>query len=100
MNRNQIIIKKVLNELAKAEQKFPGFPIDPLHASSIIVEELGELQQACLKWTYEGGYIEPVAVEALHTAAMALRFLFNIKFMKCNPSQQKYSKRLRKKNEH
>lgn len=78
----------VFEELRRAERKFPGFPTDPVHAAAILAEEVGELQQACLKWTYEGGNLEDVKKEAVQSAAMALRFLFNIESLRCRPSEQ------------
>lgn len=68
----------VLESLIKAKTKFPEWPIDPVHAAAIVVEEAGELQQAALQYCYEDGGIEQIKKEALHTAAMAFRILQNI----------------------
>ena len=62
-------------EVEKAERKFPWWPDDPIHAAAIVVEEAGELQQAALQFCYEDGTLEKMEKEALHTAAMAHRFL-------------------------
>lgn len=67
----------VQEELKRARAKFPLFPSDPIHAAAIVVEEAGELQQAALQYTYEGGDAGNMDKEALHTAAMAFRFLMN-----------------------
>ena len=75
-------------ELEAAERKFKTFPIDPLHASAILAEEAGELQQAALKLTYEQGTWHHMREEAIQVGAMALRFLLNIEHMKCRPSEQ------------
>ncbi len=75
------LVGLVFAELYRAEEKFPGFPADPVHAIAIVAEELGELTRAVLRWTYEGGGLEGgggVGQEAVQTAAMALRFLFNL----------------------
>lgn len=82
-------VTEVFAELGRAERKFPGFPTDPVHAAAILAEECGELQQACLQWTYEGGSLAAVTKEAVQSAAMALRFLFNVQQMECRPSEQR-----------
>jgi hypothetical protein len=81
-------IEMVFEELRRAERKFPGFPTDPIHAAAVLAEEVGELQQACLQWTYEGGSLEDVTKEAVQSAAMALRFLFNMESLRRRPSDQ------------
>jgi len=81
-------IGMVFDELRRAEHKFPGFPTDPIHAAAVLAEEVGELQKACLQWTYEGGNLDNVTVEAVQSAAMALRFLFNIESLRRRPSDQ------------
>lgn len=72
------VIELVLEELAKAEEKHPGWPEDPFHALAILSEEVGELNQAVLQYTYEEGTSAAVKKEALQTAAMALRFLMGL----------------------
>ena len=42
------IIDEVLTEIARATEKFPGWPTDPLHALAVLGEEFGELTQAML----------------------------------------------------
>jgi hypothetical protein len=81
-------VSSIFEELRIAERNFPGFPIDPIHASAVLAEECGELQQACLQLTYEGGSIDHVRKEAVQTAAMAFRFLFHIDRYKIRPSEQ------------
>jgi hypothetical protein len=81
-------VEMVFEGLRRAERKFPGFPIDPIHAAAVLAEEVGELQQACLQWTYEGGSLEDVTKEAIQSAAMALRFLFNMESLQRRPSDQ------------
>jgi hypothetical protein len=71
----------VLDEITRAVRKFSLYPTDCIHASAVVSEECGELVRACLQWTYEGGNITDVRKEAIHTAAMAIRFLANLETM-------------------
>ena len=77
--RKEQIIKDVFAELKRAEEKFPGFPKDPIHAACVLAEENGELQKAVLQWTYEKCSVMDVRAEAIQVAAMALRFLFSLR---------------------
>ena len=81
-------IQLVLGELDKAEEKFPTFPTDPIHAAGVVGEESGELQQAALQWTYETGDRTHCIKEAIQTAAMALRFIIAAQDMGPRPSYQ------------
>lgn len=67
-------------EVLKATEKFPTWPTDPLHALAVLGEEYGELTKAVLQVTYEPhkASYRDVAVEALQTAAMAIRFLMSL----------------------
>ena len=78
----------ILNELQRAEKKFPGFPTDPIHAAAIVVEEAGELQRAALQVTYEKGSWPDLFSEAVQVGAMAVRFIINLQNMKERPSEQ------------
>ena len=80
------LISEVFSELRRAEGKHPSFPTDPLHAVAIVGEEFGELTKAVLQQTYEPHKQESDAVkkEAIQTAAMALRFLFNLENLQFN----------------
>lgn len=65
-------------ELAFAKKKFPLWPIDPLHATTIIAEEVGELHKATLQHVYEankGVTLEDVREEAIQSIAMLVRFV-------------------------
>lgn len=68
---------EIYEELERAVVKFPLWPTDPLHAAAVIAEELGELQQAILQVMYEPGKatLINVHIEAIQTAAMAIRFV-------------------------
>jgi len=81
-------LSSIRGELEEAERKFPSFPTDPVHAAAIVVEEAGELQQAALQFTYEGGGWAELHNEAVQVGAMALRFLCHIDSMKSRPSEQ------------
>jgi hypothetical protein len=78
------IVDEVIEELRFATAKYPHWPCDSIHAAGIVVEESGELMQACLDHAYEamnhaGKDTERrMRQEAVQTAAMALRFLVNL----------------------
>jgi hypothetical protein len=71
------IFDEIKAEYERAEEKFPIWPDDPIHAAAIVGEESGELLQAALQCEYEDGDAESMVKEAIHTAAMAVRFLMN-----------------------
>lgn len=82
-------VSDVLEELDRAMQRFPSWPTDPIHAATIIGEELGELQQAVLQRSYGPVVgLDKVKEEAVQTAAMAVRFLLSIHEYKFAPSDQ------------
>jgi len=66
-----------LSELDRAEKLHPVWPPNLIHAGMIVSEENGELVQAILNHHERKGTREQIAAEAVHTAAMALRFLKN-----------------------
>lgn len=70
----------VIVELHKAMRKFPTWPTDPLHALAVLGEEFGELNKAMLQLVYEPHKTSPheVRLEAVQTAAMALRLLVSL----------------------
>jgi len=82
-------VKYLVDELERAERKFPSWPIDAVHAAAIVCEEAGELQQAALQFTYENGADHKMFAEAVHVGAMALRFLLNINLLRVCPSEQR-----------
>lgn len=84
-----LILHDVLNEIDRAESKFPEFPTDPVHAAAVVAEEAGELVQACLELTYEKGLYCDVKAEAIQVAAMAFRFLHKFGNLQTRPSEQK-----------
>lgn len=64
-------------EKARAIQKFPLWPTDPLHAFGIVQEEAGEVQKAILQSCYEPHKSDMASVyhETIQLAAMVERFL-------------------------
>jgi len=83
------VFAEVEEEILSAERKFPTFPTDVIHASAIVNEEAGELSAAALQVTYEGNTWEHVRLEAVQTAAMAVRFLLMFKDLESRESSQK-----------
>lgn len=63
-----------VEEVTKAEEKFPWWPKDIVHAVAILQEECGELVKACLDFYYNRGTIEQVKKEMVQAGAMVLRF--------------------------
>lgn len=76
------IVVKVHEELKRAEEKHPHFPVDIIHMVSIMNEESGEAVRAGLNYFYEQGDIEEVKNELIQTAAMCFRCLQNIEKLK------------------
>lgn len=74
------MIESVIAELEKATTKFPTWPTDPLHALAVLGEEFGELTKEMLQLTYEPHKTSPesVRLEAIQTAAMALRLVMSL----------------------
>ena len=79
-------IELLLAEINRAERLHPQWPADEVHAAAIVAEEAGELVQAALNHHYHrpknsDPYVldaEKMRTEAIHTGAMALRFLINM----------------------
>ena len=84
MTRDQAI-KLILDELDRAEKKFPSWPVDPVHAVAIVAEESGELVKAALDYSYSDGGLKGMEREAVQVGAMAVRFLFHLDDYICQP---------------
>lgn len=84
------VIDQVTAELARATQKFPTWPTDPLHALAVLGEEFGELNKAMLQLTYEPHKTtaDEVRTEAIQTAAMALRLAMSLDLYEYRPGEQ------------
>ena len=69
----------IQDELERAEIKHPDFPDDMFHQLAIMQEEAGEVTKAVLQYKYEDGTYEHIQEELIHTAAMCMRMLQNMK---------------------
>lgn len=83
----------VMREIERAVRKFPTWPTDPLHALAVLGEEFGELTKAMLQHTYEPhkSTLDDVRMEAIQTAAMALRLLASLdryEYQRCAQHEQ------------
>jgi len=78
----------VTDEIARAEEKWPGWPTDPVHGAGIVCEESGELMQAALNYTYSGSTDVAMMREAIHTAATAVRFIRAMSANRSRPSER------------
>lgn len=90
MNEPSVEVVAALAELERAMAKFPTWPTDPLHALAVLGEEFGELTKAMLQCTYEphkSGRGD-VYVEAIQTAAMALRLAMSLDRYQYERAQQ------------
>jgi len=67
----------IYQELGRAETIHPVWPEDAIHAAAIVSEEAGELVQAANDFIYDSGAKDKMQTEAVHTGAMAIRFLIN-----------------------
>lgn len=79
-----------LRELDRAVDTYPQWPTDPVHAAAVVAEESGELVQAVLECIYQPSKsdIHHVRIEAVQTAAMALRFLARMDSYRFAPCEQ------------
>lgn len=70
-----------VNELVRAEKKFPNWNKDAVYAASIMGEESGETLQAALDYQQAPAHSDElkakILAEAIQTGAMALRLLIN-----------------------
>lgn len=74
----ETIIALVMTEIDRAERIHPVWPKDLIHAVSILNEEVGETTKAVLDHNERKGSPQAIVTEAVHTAAMAIRFLKNL----------------------
>lgn len=86
----QLAMAMIFEELRKAEQKFPGFPVDVVHGASILAEEAGEVIKSALDYHYgRSGNQEDLRKEIAQTGAMAIRFLLRMLDSKHYPKQER-----------
>lgn len=85
-----IAVDLVRDEVQRATRKFPTWPTDPLHALGVVAEEFGELSKAVVQQTYEPHKNAPdeLRKEAIHCAAMALRFVMSLDAYEVKPCDQ------------
>lgn len=74
------VIADILAELQRAGAKFPTWPVDPIHAATVVGEEAGEILKETLQAVYEPhkGTMDHARAEAIQTAAMAIRFVLGM----------------------
>lgn len=84
------VIEQVISEVSRATNKYPTWPTDPLHALAVLGEEYGELNKAMLQLTYEPHKTSPeeVRMEAIQTAAMAIRLAMSLEDYRYAPCHQ------------
>lgn len=84
------IIKKILQEVERAQNKFPTWPDDIIHANNILQEEAGELTKTINEFVYEypKSVGEDVEEEAIQTGAMVFRFLLSLEKYTFNKSEE------------
>lgn len=72
------IIEEIMAEIKRAEEKHPGWPLDPIYAAAIVSEESGELARASIEYCWGREGEEELKKEAVQVGAMAIRFLLNL----------------------
>lgn len=74
-----VLLAEIKAEVLKAQEKFPQWPTDILHATAVVSEESGEMVKEALQAVYEPerSTISDVRKEAVQTGAMAVRWLLN-----------------------
>jgi NTP pyrophosphatase (non-canonical NTP hydrolase) len=71
-------IELIFAELRKAEEKYPGWPDDPVHAVAVLVEEAGEAMKEALDVYYKKKESRDLVKELAQTGAMAIRALIHL----------------------
>ena len=84
------VIAEVEAEIVRAVVKFPTWPTRIIDAGNVVSEEAGELAKACLQVTYEPEKetLAGARMEAIQTAAMAIRFILSMDRYDCTPGPQ------------
>lgn len=81
------ILDEIIKEYRRAKKRHPSWPDHPAGQAGVVVEEAGELMQACMNIKYKtnknGRSVKEMKAdirkEAIQTAAVCLRFLENLK---------------------
>jgi hypothetical protein len=84
------VLRTVLDELDRATELHPHWPIDAVHAAAVVAEEAGELLREANNWTNDELLFikDAMRTEAVHTAVTAIRFLMNIESLQALPSNR------------
>ena len=69
------VLDLIFYELAKAEEKYPAWPKNPVHAAALVAKESREAGYAALNLQYHKGPVRDLRTELAQTAAMAIRAL-------------------------
>lgn len=69
------IMFAIEQELEKAKEKHPIFPVSPVERCSIMMEEAGEAVQAANDVMWANGDKEKLKMELRHTACVCVRIL-------------------------
>jgi hypothetical protein len=77
-SETELVLHKIVDELIRAEQKFPNWPDDLVHGVAIVAEESGEAVRGCLRLVYEGDTENAYRVELIRTAAVCVRALVDL----------------------
>lgn len=72
------IMKQILQEVERAQKKYPEWPADVVHAIAVMVEEAGEALRAANNCKWHNGDIEALRTELVQTGAMVIRALKNL----------------------
>lgn len=62
----QSTLDAILDEIRRAEEKWPGWPDDVIHGAAIVAEEAGEVVKAALDCTYLPKGYTPKQLAAVH----------------------------------
>lgn len=79
-----ILIEDIFNELKRAEEIHPSWPIDKIHAVAIIIEKVGAAMKEALDIELAGliKKHERLDRELIQSAAMCIRALIHIRGIK------------------
>ena len=73
------VIDLIIEEYERACGIHPAWPTDLIHQVAIVAEESGEAVQAALNHVYYDKPLDLVRNELIHTGAMAVRALVNLR---------------------
>lgn len=88
MQMDNSLFDDIMKELKRAKRKHPNWPQHVAAQAGIVVEEVGELMQACLQNKYEKEkktskeHCDDMRNEAIQVIVTALRFIDHIDYPK------------------